>query len=251
MNILKPILIAVASLVVLTHTVQAHYDPNIGRWISRDPIFENGGVNLYGFVGNDGVDGHDILGLKQLALKYSVAETGPGVNLASFQDLLDAVTKAVDKYSASGNDPCNCVESLTIYAHGTVEYKFQHLFHTKRSVGKFDGGGIQGPPSELITPESLQHAAKDLTRTDPRNPLRDPAATVLGQLSKLMCKNPDGKVNFRSCRAGRGDRGKALLEELEKTFGKGNVTLPQNDVRTLWEFEISDGDPIGDEENRW
>ena len=251
MKIFKSLFLAVVGLVVQTQTVKAHYDPNIGRWINRDPIFEKGGVNLYGFVGNDGVDRNDILGLERFDLKYSVAESGPGVNLASFQDVLDAVTKAVDKYSDDGNDPCNCVESLTIYAHGTVEDKFQHLFHTKRSVGKFDGGGIQGPPSELITPESLQYAAKDPTRTDPRNPLRDPAATVLVQLSKLMCKNPDGKVNFRSCRAGRGDRGRALLEELEKTFGMGNVTLPQNDVRTLWEFEISDGDPIGDEENRW
>jgi RHS repeat-associated protein len=29
-----------------------YYDPVSGRWISRDPIEERGGVNLYGFVGN-------------------------------------------------------------------------------------------------------------------------------------------------------------------------------------------------------
>lgn len=40
------------------------YDPLIGRWPSRDPIGENGGINLYGYVGNDGIDGLDILGLK-------------------------------------------------------------------------------------------------------------------------------------------------------------------------------------------
>jgi hypothetical protein len=31
-------------------------NPLTGRWISRDPIEEEGGVNLYGFVGNDGVN---------------------------------------------------------------------------------------------------------------------------------------------------------------------------------------------------
>ncbi len=31
-------------------------------WPSRDPIAENGGLNLYGFEGNDGVDNVDILG---------------------------------------------------------------------------------------------------------------------------------------------------------------------------------------------
>jgi len=41
-----------------------YYDPVTGRWPSRDPIGENGGVNLYGFVGNDGVNWIDILGNK-------------------------------------------------------------------------------------------------------------------------------------------------------------------------------------------
>ena len=38
------------------------YDPETGRWPSRDPIQERGGVNLYGFVGNDGVNKWDYLG---------------------------------------------------------------------------------------------------------------------------------------------------------------------------------------------
>ncbi|MCF7731462.1 MAG: tyrosine-type recombinase/integrase [Akkermansiaceae bacterium] len=39
------------------------YDPLTGRWPSRDPIGEWGGVDLYGFLGNDGVNGNDNLGL--------------------------------------------------------------------------------------------------------------------------------------------------------------------------------------------
>ena len=35
----------------------------IPYWPSRDPIEEAGGMNLYGFVGNDGVNGLDMLGL--------------------------------------------------------------------------------------------------------------------------------------------------------------------------------------------
>jgi RHS repeat-associated protein len=38
------------------------YDPLTGRWPSRDPIGEEGGVNLYGFVGNNGVEKVDVLG---------------------------------------------------------------------------------------------------------------------------------------------------------------------------------------------
>ena len=68
MNILRPILLAVASLFVLAQTAQAHYDPNIGRWISRDPIGEEGGVNLYGFVLNDPMNLIDTLGLDFIAV---------------------------------------------------------------------------------------------------------------------------------------------------------------------------------------
>jgi RHS repeat-associated protein len=39
-----------------------YYDPVTGRWPSRDPIEEKGGVNLYGFVGNSGIYAFDILG---------------------------------------------------------------------------------------------------------------------------------------------------------------------------------------------
>lgn len=39
------------------------YDPLTGRWPSRDPIEEMGGVNLYGFVGNDGMNWWDVTGL--------------------------------------------------------------------------------------------------------------------------------------------------------------------------------------------
>jgi hypothetical protein len=40
-----------------------YYDPLTGRWPSRDPIEESGGMNLYGFVRNDGVGRIDLYGL--------------------------------------------------------------------------------------------------------------------------------------------------------------------------------------------
>ena len=40
-----------------------HYNPQDGRWISRDPIGEKGGVHLYGFVKNNPVSISECLGL--------------------------------------------------------------------------------------------------------------------------------------------------------------------------------------------
>ena len=39
------------------------YDSTNGRWPSKDPIEEEGGINLYGFVNNDSVNRWDYLGL--------------------------------------------------------------------------------------------------------------------------------------------------------------------------------------------
>ncbi len=40
-----------------------YYNPRVGRFLNQDPIREAGGVNLYGFVGNDPVNSWDYLGL--------------------------------------------------------------------------------------------------------------------------------------------------------------------------------------------
>ncbi|MCH8512755.1 MAG: RHS repeat-associated core domain-containing protein [Kiritimatiellae bacterium] len=40
-----------------------HYDPRTKQWLSRDPIGEAGGLNLYGYANNDPVNNIDFLGL--------------------------------------------------------------------------------------------------------------------------------------------------------------------------------------------
>ena len=40
------------------------YSPEVGIWLSRDPIGERGGLLVHGFVGNNGVDYWDSLGLE-------------------------------------------------------------------------------------------------------------------------------------------------------------------------------------------
>jgi len=50
------------------------YDPETGRWPSRDPLEENGGLNLYGFVGNDGVNYSDRLGMVEWDINQNACE---------------------------------------------------------------------------------------------------------------------------------------------------------------------------------
>jgi RHS repeat-associated protein len=39
------------------------YDADTGRWLNRDPLGEDGGINLYGYVGNSPINYSDALGL--------------------------------------------------------------------------------------------------------------------------------------------------------------------------------------------
>jgi len=68
-----------------------YYDPLTGRWPSRDPIAERGGVNLYGFVGNHSLNLVDILGLEEaLAIRACAvchgSADGTWKNVAAFGD---------------------------------------------------------------------------------------------------------------------------------------------------------------------
>ena len=68
-----------------------YYDPATGRWPSRDPIQERGGVNLYGFVGNDGVNYWDYLGMVGAA---SVYIDGQFINAWDPDAIADAIDSA-------------------------------------------------------------------------------------------------------------------------------------------------------------
>jgi hypothetical protein len=53
-----------SALILSSCAVQAlaYYHPDQGRWLSRDPIAERGGRNLYTFVGNSPIGRTDVLG---------------------------------------------------------------------------------------------------------------------------------------------------------------------------------------------
>lgn len=58
-----PVSMLVLSFLLIAEPASAYYSPAQGRWLSRDPIEEQGGANLYAFVLNEPIVLVDLLGL--------------------------------------------------------------------------------------------------------------------------------------------------------------------------------------------
>jgi RHS repeat-associated protein len=52
------------------------YDPITQRWLNRDPIGEEGGFNIYGFVLNNPVSFYDLFGLKSKKCREMIKGDG-------------------------------------------------------------------------------------------------------------------------------------------------------------------------------
>src|SRR5437588_482044 len=75
------------------------YDPDLGRWLSRDPIAEQGGLNLYAYVENNSANATDPSGLissQMYATARKAAEEGAKA------DVLAASGGVVVKYVRGG-----------------------------------------------------------------------------------------------------------------------------------------------------
>ena len=86
------------------------YDPLTGRWPSRDPIEEDGGVNLYGFVGNDGIGRREYLGLVAADPKAMIDTVHQGsieAHKASEVEYLAQIKKENPNVTTLGNPPVN------------------------------------------------------------------------------------------------------------------------------------------------
>ena len=103
-----------------------YYNPSTGRWLSRDPIEERGGLNLYGMLSNDPLNRNDNMGLNAganllgLVCSYHI-ETQDGQryrgnsNLVSINNhLIDDLVRDLQAIKGAGKK----LKRLSLTGHG-------------------------------------------------------------------------------------------------------------------------------------
>ena len=128
-----------------------YYSPALGRWMSRDPIEEQGGLNLYGFVNNDPVNRWDKLGLGMFGGPRGPAPSVPvglppgfGLNIPPSIPQTDNLKDAVACYKYNCKDEgqastFDCYEiCMAFYGNmGNLLISKCVLFCTDCELGKF------------------------------------------------------------------------------------------------------------------
>ena len=109
-------------LMLCTHR---YYDPTVGRWINRDPIGYEGGINIYGYCGNNPVNGLDTEGFVNMVHAYIDSDWFQQVEdyRDAMNDALTARNAAIEKLttrvcSASTRVNPSVLQILRIYYQG-------------------------------------------------------------------------------------------------------------------------------------
>ena len=105
-----------------------HYSPSLGRFLSRDPIEERGGLNLYAFVGNTPTTHTDSLGLR---LKTVVLKGGLGVwaGELSYEEMTDTCKPSISNLTVLKSNVDNPFTYVSLLVIDLVEVSIEQVIN--------------------------------------------------------------------------------------------------------------------------
>ncbi|MGH7955528.1 MAG: RHS repeat-associated core domain-containing protein, partial [Opitutaceae bacterium] len=119
----------------LTYYGARYFSPSLGRFLNRDPIEEAGGLNLYGFAGNDGANNYDYLGYSW----FSKAFKSIGNFIKEYWKPIVAIVASVVTYGAASGWAAGWVAGTSLA--GTATGSFVAGAMTGAASG-FVGGAV-------------------------------------------------------------------------------------------------------------
>lgn len=128
----------------LVHFGAREYDPHTGRWLTRDPVLFDGGLNLYEYASSDPVNLTDSSGTIPLAPPVAGFALGFGGDVALQLAANGGKLGCVDWRSAASAGAIGAVGgTLGVLGKGVKGFEFSH-FVPRRFTGKY------GLPSAFV-----------------------------------------------------------------------------------------------------
>jgi RHS repeat-associated protein len=211
-----------------------YYSPVLGRWLSRDPIEEQGGLNLYAFVNNDPVNKWDKLGLDfaswcnggtcyhnftsdgnndNCVFSYNfgvddgfwekIGDWINGPRRTKWLSTMNEVQEDIERQMKQRN--CCCIPLIYFTQHGGIPGYLALGESTSIDIGYLD----------MLRDEMKIAAEKQF----------------LKYVSKKMCKG--GKIVFMQCMSGEGEDGERLEKWLKGIIGN-DIKLELFKTKVRW-----------------
>ncbi len=182
-----------------------YYAPEVGRWVSRDPIGERGGLNLYGMCFNDPVNWYDYLGRDPITAGIYDGKDPGGPGRANGDQFAEQA-KRISQIQINAQDL------------GTAVNKLKTELEKKRAEYEAWAAQIQ---SQGMKPEQFGRTPPTLTKvviidhgSEGSQELGNQPIDVFGQdfqnLSRMIVE--EGTLVLSGCECGKGEAGQGFIE---------------------------------------
>lgn len=186
-------------LVLAVIPASAFYDPGTQRWLTRDPLGEMGGANLYAFTRNAPVDSIDLLGLSVIS---DAEQAVTAIPKAACGALVGAIASMTDFKKQSDDRYAHCMASCkiaqwcgkdTAVAAGVAKefYDLVSCIHQALRTGKWDSPQCESAfqPSDFKDNARGIACPKDKTCQEQCNDLKSAPPASPGPFYNLNERN--------------------------------------------------------------